>query len=323
MQIAKGAIQVLPISRKFRFDFRVAETHADEDGVISFLLVPNEDRYERRIIKGEAFWYDKYDNLLVPESEVKKMADQLVDLPLFYTPPEITKENLDAYLRDSKTRIESRIREGSSFAVREDESDAFLKRHEDESLEFVVLIMDLVGSTKMSQRLDEASYKLTISVLAEEMTRLVAAHNGYVLKFTGDGLIAYFPARENFVGMNDNAVDCSQIMRILMLTVINKVFVENDLPELQFRIGIDCGKARILVLGAAKIRTVRDLLGYTVNIAAKICQKAEQNTILIGESVYRNIHVTRKKFFKALDPLPSDWSYTDDSARQIYKLFAS
>lgn len=112
-------------------------------------------------------------------------------------------------------------------------------------------------------------------------------------------------------------------LSFFLLDVINPLFAENRLPQLRFRIGIDCGSVHILVLGAVKIKTVRDLLGYTVNIAAKICQIAEPNSIQIGESVYRNIHVTRKKEFKKLDPLPPNWNYQDDSEKRVYGMYVS
>jgi hypothetical protein len=115
----------MPLSKKFRLDFKVIEGRIDDSGAFSFLLVPDPARYERLTENGQTFWYDRYDQLLIPENEVEKAAKQMANLPIFYTPPEISKENLDAYLRDSRVRIEKRVREGTDFVVRGDESEAF------------------------------------------------------------------------------------------------------------------------------------------------------------------------------------------------------
>jgi adenylate cyclase len=65
-----------------------------------------------------------------------------------------------------------------------------------------------------------------------------------------------------------------------------------------------------------------DILGYCMNIAAKIASITEPNGITIGEDVYNAIRPTLKKTFRELNNRMEDWKYTNRQTGQLYKIYS-
>ena len=71
-------------------------------------------------------------------------------------------------------------------------SNKFLRKHDSGRLPMFVLYADLVGSTKISADLSPDSLNVVIRIFSQEMSYVVEAFGGYVLKFVGDAVLAYF-----------------------------------------------------------------------------------------------------------------------------------
>jgi len=193
-----------------------------------------------------------------------------------------------------------------------DKSEDFLKSLDKDERRFVILTIDLKGSTKMSQSINKKKNAKIISLFAKEMAGVVSNYNGYVLKYVGDGLIAYFP-EPNFIGMNDNAVDCAMCMQYLIKYGINKILRKKKFPKIKFRIGIDSGEAMVVNIGNSAIKLHKDLISETVNLSSKIQTTAKTNGIVIGDSTARNLHTSRRKWFSKYSP--SNWKYAQKDGK--------
>ena len=62
---------------------------------------------------------------------------------------------------------------------------------------------------------------------------------------------------------------------------------DKDLPSIGVRIGLDSGEAIIMTVGSKVSKTQKDLIGQTINLAAKIQSLADPNQILAGEATMR------------------------------------
>ena len=151
------------------------------------------------------------------------------------------------------------------------------------------------------------------------MALIVEKFNGYVLKFVGDGLIAYFP-EPNLIGMTDNALDCAATMKRMILFGLNPILKERNLPALSFRIGLDSGEAIIKTVGAEAVKIHKDLIGETINLSAKIQSLASCNQILMGESTAVYLHTFWRKKIQKLD-LPK-WDYKDKTTGETYSIYS-
>ena len=311
---------IMPTEKKsFRIDFKQEIISFDKkSGRFQARLIPDPDRYEHKNINGEDGYFDKFDNIFIPMKTLEKALPQLNGMPIYYSPPKI--ENADKYIlsriNEIKQFLDSKNEKSSEFR---DISEEFLEKLKKDKIRFVILSIDLKGSTKMSQQLSAEINSDIISLFLREMTLIVDKFNGYVLKYVGDGLIAYFP-EPNFIGMNDNALDCAMTMKKMIIYGINPILKEKELPELNFRIGLDSGEAIIKTLGVEKIKIHKDLIGETVNLAAKIQSLADDRQILMGESTALNVHTFWRKRIRRLKN-PKNWNYEEKDSGKPYPLY--
>lgn len=170
----------------------------------------------------------------------------------------------------------------------------------DYQMNFVILCIDIKGSTVLSQQLSIQQNARLIDVFAKEMSAIVTNYRGYVLKYVGDGLIAYFPLF-NSVPVDDAAVDCAMAMKYYIEHFLNEVLPTRQFPSLTFRIGLDSGEAVIKDIGDSSNKQHKDLIGLTINRASKIQGRAKDNGILIGDATLRGLHADKRACFTKHD----------------------
>jgi class 3 adenylate cyclase len=142
------------------------------------------------------------------------------------------------------------------------------------------------------------------------------ALGGFVLKYMGDGLLAYFP-EPNFIGVNDNAIDCATCIKYFITKGLNVILKEHELPELHFRIGLDSGEALVRVVGTPTAKMHKDLIGETVNIAVKIQGLAGKDQIFLGDATARNVHAIWRQIIEKVE-VPAGWEYKDKETGNPY-----
>ncbi len=308
-------------SPKIRIDFKTEEFEwiDKEKGLYRMRMVPDPDRYEKRTINGEEGYFDKSDGSFLPTKVIAEAARHMVGLPIYAPRPTI--KSLPQYFGEARKRIGESLVSEVDLKPEEDRGNAYLKINLGKKLLLVVLYIDIVKSTQLFRVLSDVAQRTLTNTFAREMSLIVDGLGGYVHKYNGDGIIAFFPAEHNFTGTTDSAVDCGILMKSFILKVLNPILRPNRYPPLQFRIGIDSGETQIVGMGAKKIKSTIDLLGYTMHIAAKICATCRPNQLIIGESAFRTLHISRKKLFKEERRSKREWSYLDANTNRVYRLF--
>jgi len=178
--------------------------------------------------------------------------------------------------------------------------------------------VDIVGSTKIATALSSDELSGLIKVFSEEMSVVVSKHAGFVLKYTGDAVIAFFPELKDFGNMAENAVRCARSMNMLVNHSLNPMFASFGLPKINIRIGIDVGKNRIIVLGSEP-----DLIGHSISIASKILPLAQPNQMTIGEEAYKMLSPEMAAQFMKIDPQDKRWNYNHPTTGKIYPIYFS
>jgi adenylate cyclase len=92
------------------------------------------------------------------------------------------------------------------------DSQAFLFNHVNSKSSLVIMYADLVGSTNMSMTLPVDKMVTIIRAFTYEMSSIVRNYSGYVLKYVGDAIIAFFPAGYNKLLACDKVVQCANSM---------------------------------------------------------------------------------------------------------------
>ena len=228
----------------------------------------------------------------------------------------------ETLITDIQKRVWGALKRGYEYSGAVDESDQFLRSHVFKKIDMAVVYVDLVGSTTMTLELPEEKVAIIISSFAQELAYVIRQYGGYVLKFVGDAVIAYFIAEDNQLKTADNVVDCAKSMITAIEKGINPILNQYDYPDLRVKIGIDCGKVLVIRYGADEKRAPVDLMGPVMNIAAKIQSFAKPNQILIGSDVYTRLHpVTLQKDFKQIIWKNNEWKYRSRLSGNIYQVY--
>jgi len=227
----------------------------------------------------------------------------------------------ETMIQETQKRIWKSLKHGIEYDATVDRSDAFLRQHVNEKIHMVVLFVDLVGSTNISLTLPEEKVAIIISSFAQEMALAIKQHNGFVLKFVGDAVIGYFMHTSVLIAA-DNAVSCAQRMIQIMNQGVNPILNNYDYPDLLLHIGLDYGDNMIVRYGSDKEKSHVDILGPTMNIAAKIQSMAKPQQILIGHYVYEKIHPSLQQKFKKESWSKSEWKYNDKRTGKPYTVYS-
>jgi adenylate cyclase len=152
-----------------------------------------------------------------------------------------------------------------------------------------VLFSDIEGFTPISERLDAAAVTGWLDRYLAVMTGIIAAHDGVVLRFIGDAILAVFGvpvARTGEAGIDAdavNAVACALAMADA-LERLNRESEADGLPPVRVRIGINTGPMVAGSLGSAE-RMEYTVLGDSVNTAARLEVFAKQLPARTGVDV--------------------------------------
>jgi class 3 adenylate cyclase len=195
----------------------------------------------------------------------------------------------------------------------------FLLNHVNSKVELVIMYIDLVGSTKMSMTLPVEQLVTIMRAFSHEISSVVESHNGYVLKYVGDAIISFFPCGFNRYLISDNSVQCAKSMINVIKNGINPILTKHDYPELSVKVGIDEGENVVVQYGYDKSSLI-DILGYSMNVAAKITSLTAANKISVGNAVYKLLHPTIQSKFELLS-VDQGWKYVDRETGELYKVF--
>jgi class 3 adenylate cyclase len=200
------------------------------------------------------------------------------------------------------------------------DGQVFLFNHVNSKISLVIMYADLVGSTNMSMTLPVEKMVTIIRAFTYEMTCIVRSYGGYVLKYVGDAIIAFFPSGYNKLLACDKAVQCAKSMITVIKNGINPILNRYDYPELSVKIGIDEGENLIVQYGHDKSSLI-DILGYSMSITAKLTSLTNPNNVTIGEDVYDILHPEIKSKFTEIKYNITDWKYVDKHTGRLYKLY--
>lgn len=148
-----------------------------------------------------------------------------------------------------------------------------------------VLFSDIVGFTQLSNTLRSRRVAELLNEYLSEMTRVVFDNGGTVDKFMGDAIVALFGAPEELTPNEQvrRAIAAAHQMH-RALAGLNERWQAQGISEIQFRCGIHQGTAVVGMFGSPE-RSDYTAIGPSVNIAARLQEAAEPNTILVSAAV--------------------------------------
>jgi class 3 adenylate cyclase/predicted ATPase len=142
-----------------------------------------------------------------------------------------------------------------------------------------VMFADMAGSTALAARLDPEDFGEVIRDFQNACQRAIARFDGFVAKFMGDGVLAYFGYPQAHEDDAERAVRAG----LTVIDEVGKLMLQVQV-RLEVRVGIATG---IVVVGetvgeGASYEQVA--VGETPNLAARLQGLAESNSVLISEA---------------------------------------
>ncbi|MGH2613036.1 MAG: adenylate/guanylate cyclase domain-containing protein [Rhabdochlamydiaceae bacterium] len=199
-------------------------------------------------------------------------------------------------------------------------SNKFLRRHTSKKMKMFVLFVDLGGSTRMSSELSPDVLARIIRLFSQEMAYIAEYYGGFVLKYVGDAVIGYFPMMRATT-TTTNTIFCAQAMVAVIENAINPVLQKAGYPSLQIKITIDFGNNNIVRYGSDRQKSHIDIIGLSVNLAAKMQSLGKPNQLVIGKQVFLKLSPRLKVCFRKIKVSSKVWSYHDFTNKMPYPVF--
>ncbi len=279
---------------------------------------PDPKRYRLTVRNGKEGYLSERDKLFIPLDVLEKSWEELKGKPIYLSPP--YELDFSRYLEKISTQLLENWDTKYNLPDEVQISDLFLKDVKDNIIQFVILYVDLAGSTKLSAELDIETYAKIIKIFLMQMAKAINNCRGYILKYGGDCVIGYFPAETNYNSMCDNAMMAGTLMGYAVENVINPIFISKGLPQIGYHIGIDVGEAKVIDIGAKGISSAQDIIGEVMNLTAKIQAIAGRNEIMVGENIFHLIHCNWQE--KCLEArLPEGWQHVYKETGEPYKVY--
>jgi class 3 adenylate cyclase/tetratricopeptide (TPR) repeat protein len=148
-----------------------------------------------------------------------------------------------------------------------------------ERRQVTVMFCDLVGSTALSARLDPEDMREVMSAYHHRCAEVIGTSGGFVAKYMGDGVLAYFGYPQAHEDDAERAVRCG----LALVDAACQIQAGHG-ANLQVRIGIATGVVVVGDLLGEGAAQEQGVVGETPNLAARLQTLAEPGQVVIAPS---------------------------------------
>jgi len=229
---------------------------------------------------------------------------------------------IEIQVKKSQKRIDRDIKEKFGYHhLTRSTSNKALRNMVSKRITMTVMVIDLVGSTKLSAEISPMRLGRWVREFSQESTFVIESFGGHVLKYVGDAVIAYFLHEHNTKkNANDSVLAAKTLIQVIKNSV-NPIMKKRGLPTLSLHIGIDHGKNSVLLYGHDARKSHIDLIGLSLNLATKMERISGINQIVIGDNVYQKLYTAQKKNFKKVPT--KRWKYYHVEHNRSYPVYES
>ena len=150
-----------------------------------------------------------------------------------------------------------------------------------ERRQVTVMFCDLVDSTALASLLDPEDLREVISAFHGCVAAMVRKYDGFVAKYTGDGVLTYFGYP------HAHEEDAEQAVRAGLALVDAVSALDGVKRKLAVRVGIATGVVVVGDLIGSGPAQEQEVVGDTLHFAARLQAIAEPNSVVIGPSTRR------------------------------------
>lgn len=148
-----------------------------------------------------------------------------------------------------------------------------------ERRQLTVMFCDLVGSTELSTRLDPEEYRETMGVYQDICAGVITRYDGYVAKFMGDGVLAYF----GWPRGHENDAERALSAGLGIARAVGTISAPGlQTGSLKVRIGVATGPVVVGDIVGEGASQEAAVTGETPNLAARLQEIAPPNSVVVS-----------------------------------------
>jgi adenylate cyclase len=224
-------------------------------------------------------------------------------------------------VKESQKRIKKALVEGFEYdRLVVAKSDQFLRKNAFQKLDFAVMYVDLVGSTRMSTELAPDFLSKIITVFSQEVAYVIECFHGLVLKFVGDAVIGYFPFSSQKKNVDD-IVLCGESIVYVVRHAINPLLLQMGHKGVEVKITSDYGQHTIIRYGSDQERSHVDIISATMNLAAKMQSATKGDQMVVGKKLYEKLSGDLQRIFEKAMFDENRRSYHNLAEQKPYQLY--
>jgi len=147
-----------------------------------------------------------------------------------------------------------------------------------------IMFADLVGSTQLGTRLDPEDLRQVIGAFNSAVTGAIRQFDGFVARYLGDGVLAYFGYPHAHEADAERAISAGLAIASAIGCLPSAA---GPAGTLSARVGIASGLVVVGDLIGVGVSQEATAIGDTPNLAARLQSAAEPGTVVISESTKR------------------------------------
>jgi len=155
-----------------------------------------------------------------------------------------------------------------------------------ERRDMTVFFSDVAGFTSISERLNPDELVVLLNKYLSAMTEVVFQYDGYLNKYMGDGIMAFWNAPVKQADHAERACRCA-LKSMQRLKELNQELEKEGLVPLSARIGLNSGTMVVGNMGSMQ-KSDYTVMGDNVNLGSRLegANKAFGSSIMISEFTY-------------------------------------
>ena len=154
----------------------------------------------------------------------------------------------------------------------------------DERRIITALFSDIVGSTALAEKMDPEDWHDAVALIHEMGGRVIQLHNGHVMQYLGDGLLAAFGTQTPSEHDPENAIRAALDLQAGLIALQARLPV-----PIQIRIGLHTGLVILGEIGSAQAKREVTATGDTMNLASRLQSTAPPGAIAISHATFQHV----------------------------------
>ncbi len=163
----------------------------------------------------------------------------------------------------------------------------------------ISVFIDVKRSTGLFKKYNPVTVANTINTIQRAAVHTIWYHDGYVQRYHGDGLFAYFGGKSISIETAvKQALSATSFISYFMKSDLKNLFNEQGIENINTRIGIDTGDAKDILWYKAGMGECSEVTTCSIHtsLAAHMQGEAKSNGIVVGDNIKKISSVSNEIF---------------------------